>query len=31
MVKPGFTRDQIDTILLILRVAVLGNPRQPPE
>jgi hypothetical protein len=31
MVKPGFTPDHIDAVLLSLLVAVLGNARQLPE
>jgi hypothetical protein len=31
MVKPGFTRDQIDAVLLSLLVAVLGDARQLSE
>jgi len=31
MVKPGFTHDQIDAVLLSLLLAVLGNARQLPE
>jgi hypothetical protein len=31
MVKPGFTPDHIDAVLLRLRAAVLGNARQLSE
>jgi hypothetical protein len=31
MVKPGFTPDQIDAVLLSLLLTVLGNARQLPE
>jgi hypothetical protein len=31
MIKPGFTRDHIDTVLLSLLAAVLGDARQLPE
>jgi hypothetical protein len=31
MVKPGFTPDHIDAVLLSLLAVVLGNGRQLPE
>jgi hypothetical protein len=31
MAKPGFAPDHVDAVLLIRRVAVLGNTWQLPE
>jgi hypothetical protein len=31
MIKPGFTPDHIDAVLLSLLTAALGNARQLPE